>query len=133
MSKKLVVILITVAFVVGIVGGGVADRYYCRQFFTLFYSSMEKSHANSTLVTLERLRANNVTNSIELLEVNLDGSIILLDTTKDYVPKSEREKELEFLRKAKEYRVRFPRKSEDSEYNQEVSNVLSHVEIEIKK
>ena len=130
MNKKLAIILIVVAFIFGIVGGGLADRYYGRQFFSLFYASMETSHANSTLVTLKNLRANNITNSVELLEGNLDGSLMVLDATMDYIPKSEQDNELKVFTKAKEYRVQFPRKTESSETDQAVSNALSRAKLE---
>jgi hypothetical protein len=112
----------------GIVGGGFADRYYGRQFFSLFYASTETSHANSTLVTLKNLRANNITNAVELLESSLDGSLMVLDATMDYVPKSEQDKELKVFEKVKEYRIQFPRKTESLETDQAVSNALSRAE-----
>jgi hypothetical protein len=130
MNKKLAIIFIAVAFVFGIVSGGLADRYYGRQFFSLFYASMETSHANSTLETLKSLRANKVTNSVELLEGSLDGSLMVLDATMDYIPKSEQDKQLKVFGKIKAYRAQFPRKTEDLETDQAVSNALSRAKLD---
>jgi hypothetical protein len=133
MNRKLAVTLIVGAFVLGIVGGWCADRYYCRQFVTYFYASNETSEADSILLTLKNLRANRITNAVELLEGRLDGCLMVLDATTDYVPKSQQDKQSKLFEKIKEYRSQFPRNTEDLEIDQAVSNVLSRAKIETGK
>jgi hypothetical protein len=133
MNKKLAIVLIVIAFVAGIIAGGLAYRHYAGRAFEQFNAIMATFHAEGTVDTLKLLRSNDITNSIEGLEMELDENLAVLNQTVDYLPEPARDEELKVLQKAKAYRAKFPRKTQSPEIDQAVSNVLSRVEVSNNK
>src|SRR5258708_2964916 len=101
MNKKLAIVLIIIAFVVGTIGGGLAHRYYAGRAFGQFNAVMATFHADGAVHTLKLLRANDLTNSIESMEMELDENLAVLNETMDCLPKPARDEELKVLQKAK--------------------------------
>ena len=74
---------------------------------------------------LKMLRANNVTNTVDILETELDGSISDLGFNLSKIQKAKRDpQELKTLLRAKEYREQFPHTNEYSQIDQMVSNAF---------
>ena len=75
---------------------------------------------------LERLRANNITNTIEGLETRLDGSIGELGIYLKDIPKNKRDpQDIKSLQMAKSYREKYPRTNIDyPEIDQMTSNAF---------
>jgi hypothetical protein len=129
MDKKLAVTLIVAAFLVGAVGTGVTVGYfYNRMAARLVYLS-ETEKAGMNVGVLNQLHANNTTNAIQLLDIELDGSLITLWFFRNEITPSDRDVTLGVLRKVKEYRTKFPHEFDDPTFVETVSNVLSLVDV----
>lgn len=134
MSKKLAIVLIVVAFLVGAIGGAVGTNYFWKRFMNTFYSTSLAAQTGMDVSLLKQLRANNVTNAIDLLEIELDGSVVGLGVYLRDIPESRRDPtHLEILSQAKGYRSKFPHQSSSPLGDQMISNAFSLVNPENKK
>jgi hypothetical protein len=83
---------------------------------------------------LNRIRSNNVTNAIELLEIEVDGSVETLGLWLNEMPKLRLDADqLKALRKVKDYRDKFPHTNEYPELNRIISNTLSLADVKTNK
>ncbi len=134
MNKKLTIVLIIVAFLVGVVGGGWTVSYFSARSMERFYSITLVAQTGMDVSRLNRLRANNVSKAIEILEIELDGSLVGLGVYLHHIPESLRDPTaIKILQMAKKFRSKFPHKSDDPLSNQMVSNAFSLVEFETNK
>ena len=70
------------------------------------------SRVAATQLALERLRAKNTARALELLELDLDASILALGRLAKEVAPTERERVISTLRQIRAYRRAHPRRSE---------------------
>jgi|GEM_PF-2044157 hypothetical protein len=131
MNKKLAICLIVLAFLVGTVGGFMVTNHFWKRFTNVFYSTALAAQTGTDVHLLSWLRSNNVTNTVDLLEIQLDGSVVGLGVYLQNLPESERDPtQVKILQQAKAYRSKFPHKSSSPLGDQMISNIFSSVEIE---
>jgi hypothetical protein len=133
MRKKLAIALIVVAFLVGAVGTGLAVGYFYNRSALRLVCLSEAAKAGMDVSVLNQLQANNITNAIRLLDTQLDGSLITLWFFRNDITPSDRDTTLGILRKAKEYRAKFPHRSGSPTIDESVSNALSLVDVSVEK
>lgn len=134
MSKKRAFILFAVALIVGGIGGYWGERYFWTRTTNKFICSVAAAKTGLDVSVLNQLRADNMTNAIDLLETRLDGSLIELGVYFGETPKSQREPvHLKILRMAKEYRSKFPHTSGHLEIDEGVARALALVDEEPKR
>jgi len=129
MNKKLAIILIVAAFLIGVIGGGWSVGYFYNHFALRFAYISAAAKTVTDVSVLNQLQANNVTNAVRQLDTELDGSLMSLWFFRKDIASSDRDMALKTLRKAKEYRTKFPHKSGYAEIDQTVSNALSLVDV----
>jgi hypothetical protein len=129
MNKKLVIVLIVAAFVVGAIGGGFGISYFWVRFVNKFFVTTEAAQAGIDVSVLNCIRKNDVTNAAELLETELDGSLIGLSAYVESTPKAQRDQmDMKIIQRAKDYRSKFPHENSEPEINQAISNAFLLVE-----
>ena len=129
MNKKLAIILIVTAFVVGAIGGGWSVGYIFNDITMRLIYTSETKNAATDVALLNRIRSNNVTNAVDVLETDLDGSVGMLGLYLKNIPKTERVEVLKTLQMVKEYRDKFPHSNDYyPEINQVDSNAFLLVE-----
>jgi cobalamin-dependent methionine synthase I len=133
MDKKLAVSLIVAAFLVGAVGAGVTVGYSYNRMALRLVCLSETAKAGMDVGVLNQLQANNITNAIRLLDTELDGSLVTLWFFRDDIRPSDRDITLGTLRKAKEYRAKFPHQGDSSTIDETVSNAFSLVDAPVVK
>jgi hypothetical protein len=134
MNKKLAIVLIFVAFVIGAIGGAWAMRSFYNSFILRFASSGETSKIINDVTVLTWIRKNDVTNAVEFLENDLDGSLMDFSILVNDVPKSKIDpQDLKSLRIAKSYRDKFPYTNEDVEISQTISNGFLLLDVKTNK
>ena len=116
MSKRAAIILAVAALFVGVVAGGWGvGVFYSRLTGRLVIGSLT-SDAVTSVVELKHLRGGDTTNTIELLEIRLDGDLIGLTPFLDDRRALDRDPSyIRSLQKVKDYRTQFPRKSDSPE------------------
>ena len=77
---------------------------------------------------LNRIRLNNITNAVDVLETKLDISLGMLSFDFKDIPKTERVEVLKTIQMAKDYRDKFPHENSHPDLSQAVSNAFSLVE-----
>jgi hypothetical protein len=108
-NKKLAIALIVVAFVIGIIAGGWGVGHVFGRLTVRLITSNAAAQTSIDVALLKRLRANNVTNTVGVLETELDGSVSALGFYMGETPKANREpQQLKALQIAKEYREKYP-------------------------
>jgi hypothetical protein len=134
MNKKLAIILIIIAFLIGAGGGFFSTNYFWLNFMGKFYSTSLAAQTGIDVHLLNSLRSNNVTNAIDLLEIELDGSVVGLGTYLRDIPESRRDStQMKILGRAKEYRSKFPHESSSSLGDQMISNAFLLVDVQTNK
>lgn len=134
MSKKLAIVLIVGAFLIGGFTGFITTNYYWTRFTNTFYSTSLAADIGTDTLLLNSLRTKKLTNAIDLLEVELDGSVIGLGVYLHNLPESSRDPmQLKILQQAKDYRSKFPRKNGFPLSDQMVSNAFSLVSMKTHK
>src|SRR5882724_8989670 len=134
MNKKLAIVLIVVAFVIGAIGGAWAMRIFYNSFMLRFASSGETSKIVNDVTALTWIRKNDVTNAVEFLENDLDSSLMYFSILVNDVPKSKIDpKDLKSLRMAKSYRDKFPYTNEDVEISQTISKRFLLLDVKTNK
>lgn len=116
MSKKAGIILAVAALLIGIVGGGWIVAFYYGRLTGWMVTSNLTSDAVTSVAQVKMLRAGQITNTVELLERRIDGDLIgltpfLVDRQEFYRNPSN----IKALQTVKEYRAKYPRKSESAE------------------
>lgn len=122
--------LIALALMVGLVGG-------CSRKATGPHNPVllgAQSDALAAKIVLTELRDGRLTNALELLEQQIDSSIIAIDSRLAKLPEHDRETAIGVLESLKAYRVAHPRRQEavipDVEYEamiQKAAQVLSQL------
>ena len=98
-------------------------------YLTAMLTSVYTADAEMTLLILERLRASQTPDGITLLETRLDGALINLGTSVGSTPEKERpSNSLQTLRRTRDYRARFPRKSGDPKIEEGVAHAWSLIQ-----
>jgi len=134
MNKKLAIVLIVVAFVIGAIGGAWAMRIFYNSFMLRFASSGETSKIVNDVTALTWIRKNDVTNAVEFLENDLDSSLMYFSILVNDVPKSKIDpQDLKSLRMAKSYRDKFPYTNEDVEISQTISKRFLLLDVKTNK
>src|SRR5215469_11087246 len=109
MSKKRAYLLIFIAVVAGFLAGGfIVQKWYQRSFFQFAAdsSAAELGKDNSLLVYLRSGHTNSV---MDLLEIDLDGQMLSLQTMLSEIPESQREtNDVHLLERARAYRAAHP-------------------------
>ena len=112
MSKRAAIILAVVTLLVGIVAGGWAVADFYGHFTMRLILGQLTAEASTTTATLKRLRAGNTTNTVELLEIKLDGDLIGLGAMlTDTLELKSDPQYIKTLQMVRDYRTQFPRKS----------------------
>lgn len=135
MNKKLAIPLIIVAFILGVIAGGWGISVFWGHLSMGLITKSEAAETSLDVAVLEKLRAHNVTNAIDALEIRLDGSIGELGFYLSGIPKNKRDpQDLKVLQMAKSYREKYPHPHIDyPEIDQMVSNAFLLVEDQINK
>jgi hypothetical protein len=128
MSKKLAITLIVTAFVVGAIGGGWSVGYIFNHITMRLIYMSETANAGTDVALLNRIRSNNVTNAVDVLETKLDTSVGMLGFYFKDIPESERVEVSKTLQEVKAYRDKFPHTNDYPEINQAISNAFLLVE-----
>jgi hypothetical protein len=110
------------------VAGGIGAWFYRRLKIQITMLHVVNDNINA-LRTLSKLRADKVSDAIELNETMLDVSVITLAGFLHPLPKEKRDQDLLFhIRRAKEYRDKFPHHSKTEGFQWQVTQALSLVE-----
>jgi hypothetical protein len=128
MNKKLAITLIVAAFIVGTIGGGWSVAYVLNHITMRLFYATDADDAVTDVALLNRVRSNNVTDVVDVLETRLDGSVAKLGFYFKDIPESERAEVLKTLHRVKEYRDKFPHTNDVPEINQAVSNAFLLIE-----
>ncbi len=83
------------------------------------------SNVSATQLALEGLRANEVPRTLELLELNLDASVLALNRLTKTCDGAEREQVIATLRQIRAYRQAYPRRTE-ADLGGSVKGMLVH-------
>lgn len=111
---------------IGAIAGGWTVGWIQARITTHWAGVSSAAEASTTVWTLERLRSGNTTKAVELLESKLDGALIGLGASLSSTPESRRDPALiKTLQSAREYRARFPRKTENPEIDEAVARVFA--------
>ena len=133
MNKKLAIFLIMLALVVGATCGFTITNCYWTHLTKAFYSNAMAAQTGTDVHLLTWLRSNDATNTIELLEVQLDGSIIGLgDYLKNCAGFDRDPTQVKILQQAKAYRTKFAHKSGSSSVDEAISNAFLLVNVDDK-
>ena len=126
MSKTRASFLALAALVIGaVVGGWGVSKFWGRFTGDLSAGSMA-AEASTTVSILKRLRAGDLTNAVELLEIELDGALIGLGVFLPDIPEAHREPlHLKVIRTARDYRAHFPRTNESDESAEAVARAFT--------
>jgi hypothetical protein len=134
MNKKIAIILIIIAFLIGAGSGFFLTNYFWSNFMGKFYSTSLSAQTGMDVQLLKSLRSNNVTNAIDLLEIELDSSIVGLGVYLNNVPQSKRDSiQIKMLQRAKEYRSQFPYKEDSVLSERMISNAFLLVNVQTNK
>jgi hypothetical protein len=116
MSKKAAIILAVAALFIGIVAGGWSVAFYYGRFTGWMVTSNLTSDAVTSVAEIKMLRAGQTTNTVELLEMRIDGDLIgLTPFLADRREFDRNPSNIKALQTVKDYRTKYPRKSESAE------------------
>jgi hypothetical protein len=142
MNKKIAIVLIVAAFIVGAVAAGGSVRYFfVRQLVVMnkildyqFECQPEISTSLVSISALKKLRSDETSNSnaVEYLEYQLDCAVFGLGRYVGHLPLSESERDprsatMSVLRTAKKYREQFPHTNQDVLIQKEIERAFSLV------
>ena len=134
MSKRRAIVFITSAFLVGAMLGGWTGQLKHRKLMWLDSAANDANLIKFEVGLLKKLQTNNAAKAIETLETDLDWSLVGLGNAMSNCPNSLLDQTfLRFIKEAKEYREQFPRKSDSSKLDDEVSNTFLRVSAQTKK
>jgi len=132
MNKKIAIILIVAAFLIGVVGGGWRVNHFLNrtthQKIETSIIALELGEVGNNVAILTQIRSNNLTNGIDRLESNLDGSLLVLIGSQTFdMPQFQREQLQNAFRIAKDYRNKFPHENEQPEVSRAITKAFSLV------
>jgi hypothetical protein len=110
MLKRNGIRLAITGFVLGVLMGGFGVWILSTRFANGFMMNAKSADTITTVRTLEQLRRGNTTGTLELLELELDGSLIELGAWMETAsPNRWDPSELKTIQNARDYRTKFPR------------------------
>ena len=125
MSKTSAFLLAALALIIGAFAGAWGVAQFYGRFTGNLTSTSLAAEAGTTARILERLRAGNATAAVELLELKLDGAVIGLGAFLAETPASRRDpSHLKMLQIARDYRIKFPRKTNSPEIDDGVARAF---------
>jgi hypothetical protein len=129
MSKTKAIILASISLTLGIVIGGGLVGYWTVRYMEFTASSMKAvsyTGAAQSVMRLDHLRRGDAQFPVESLEVQLDSDLIGLWGFYKDTPGHKRDAHLlKLLAKIRDYRAKYPRKTEHPEIDQTVAEVLA--------
>jgi hypothetical protein len=129
MSNTKAIILACISLILGIViGGGLVGYWTVRymKFAALAMEAVSESGAAQSVMRLDDLRRGDAQFPVESLEVQLDSDLIGLWGFYKDTPADKRDAHLlKLLAKIRDYRAKYPRKTEHPEIDQTVAEVLA--------
>jgi hypothetical protein len=127
-GRKLAIALVALAFLVGIVLGGLLDAYLRSNFLPDVVASSAGAEINTTLYSLYRFRKGDSVKGTEMLESRLDNAAMTLATRLGDTPRSRRDPiYVTVIERFKVYRAAYPH-SNGSYLDQALANALSRVD-----
>jgi hypothetical protein len=122
MTRARAALLSVLTFVIGaVVGGGVLAWSYSMFVMEPVVANSAAAEAGNNLVVLESLRSGDIEKAITMLEIYLDGHVVVLGL----LPESSMDPmKSRLLNRVAQYRARFPRHSTDAEIDKAVADVL---------
>lgn len=138
MNKKLAIILIGIAFLVGAIGGNWKAKRSLKQAtyqkIVTTITALELGEVGHDIFILNQIRSNNLTSATDDLENNLDGSLAVLIGSQTFdMPQFQREQLLTAFQMAKEYRGKFPYTNADAEISKTISNEFPLLDVKTNK
>ena len=130
MSTARAILLAVVYLITGALAGGWGVSYFYWQRFTndLCVGSLS-AEASTTTGILKRLRADDRTNAVELLEVKLNGALVGLGAFLSEIPKSRRDPtNIKAIQMAKDYRAQFPRTNDSPQIQNAIADAFGLLE-----
>lgn len=138
MSKKLAITLIVVGFLVGaFIAGGSVGCYFVHHLRKLnkildyqFECQPRLDTSIQNIAALKTLRANETSNTIEYLELQLDYSVAAIGRHASTLPLTERDLDSAMMHvfgSAKTYRNQFPHTNQDAYLQKDIEQAFSLV------
>jgi len=124
MSRAKVILLASGTLIVGLAIGAAGGAWFSSQLFGGFGAITAAAGVSTKVHILEGIRNNDLLRSTEMLESLLDSDLITLDAMLSEQSNFAEDSVLRSLRRAKEYRDKYPRKTEYAEIDQSVNRVL---------
>ncbi|HVU07623.1 MAG TPA: hypothetical protein VHG89_03670 [Verrucomicrobiae bacterium] len=129
MNKKLAISFIVVAFIIGVVSGGIGMRQVLVSFLNKFVLTTQSAQIGRDVSLLTYIRANDITNATELLEIDLNSSLIAFDSFIGDASQAQRNSsDMKILRGAKMYRTKFPYK-DTPDIDETISNLFLTIDL----
>jgi len=95
-------------------------------YLSAMLTTQQTKDADMTILILEQLRARQTSEAVDLLELQLDGALIDLGASLEATPEKARQPiALAALRRARQYRTRFPRKTGNPSVDAAVARAFS--------
>ena len=125
MNKTRAYTFIGVALVIGFGAGWFDAKYSAGRVPTDIAHSTLAAEIGGEVRALERLRAGNTTNAVEILEAQLDGALLALEANLSITPNRGADPfPFQMLQLAKDYRAKFPHQSNSPEMAQGVARAF---------
>ena len=110
MSTRRTSLLAIAALVVGLVAGGFVTSRFYQGHLNQFAADSAAAGVGSAYSALHRLRDGRTNDAIELLEIDLDGHMLALESMLEEVPqRGHNTNSVRLLERARAYRVAHPR------------------------
>ncbi|NJM55207.1 MAG: hypothetical protein HC841_04205 [Verrucomicrobiae bacterium] len=114
-----------ISFLLGAVVTVIAAWIPLSRFFATSSANVGAADIVYSLTTLNALKSGKITNAMELLEVQLDGGIIVLGSKLEELPAHLHHKnQIKQMKAAWDYRAKYPRKSDDPDMDATVAAYL---------
>jgi hypothetical protein len=121
MTRTRVAVLATATFLGGVGIGGYAVVNFMSEMMSSFGATSAVAGVSTHVAILQSLRDGNVSGAIDLLETLLDGDLMSVGAYRsDSLPQASTKP----VRRAAEYRAKYPRKTENPEVDAAVSRGL---------
>jgi hypothetical protein len=134
MKKSHFILLVSGALSLGILIGAVGIWTLSIHLSNKFMGLAAASGAGQEVTVLQLVRTGDTNHAIELLEIHLDGDVVTLGSLLGDVPPSHRDPTLmKTLARARDYRVKYPRKSDLPEGDATVAKAFDLVDTQRKR
>jgi len=125
MSKRPFIIFMLVAFLIGLLIGGLGRDAYNKFLIRRTMNVTLEADAGTTVVVLQRIREGNATNAIECLESQLDSDLLSMALLGTTIKDLERDSQLaDTIALVRAYRLEFPHKSNHPDIDEKVWKAL---------